>query len=218
MTTVAILGGTGYAGSHIAAEALSRGFHVVSWSRSRPSEPIEGVTYNHGDLLDEDVLRSVVDGADVVVGALSPRGALDGSLRFLYSQVADLAQKAGVRLGIVGGAGSLRVEEGGRTLASLPDFPEEFRSEAGQLAAVLEDLRSRRDDLQWFFVSPAGNFGSYNPGTHTGHSASVVMFCSLMRTGFPIFLEQTLPRLLSTRLKRPLTRDSVSPSPTKTAI
>ena len=169
MTTVAILGGTGYAGSHIAAEALSRGFHVVSWSRSRPSEPIEGVTYNHGDLLDEDVLRSVVDGADVVVGALSPRGALDGSLRFLYSQVADLAQKAGVRLGIVGGAGSLRVEEGGRTLASLPDFPEEFRSEAGQLAAVLEDLRSRRDDLQWFFVSPAGNFGSYNPGTHTGH-------------------------------------------------
>jgi len=169
MTTIAILGGTGYAGSHIAAEALSRGFHVVSWSRSRPSEPIEGVTYNHGDLLDEEVLRSVVDGADVVVGALSPRGALDGSLRFLYSQVADLAQKAGVRLGIVGGAGSLRVEEGGRTLASLPDFPEEFRSEAGQLAAVLEDLRSRSDDLQWFFVSPAGNFGSYNPGTHTGH-------------------------------------------------
>ena len=44
MTTIAILGGTGYAGSHIAAEALSRGFHVVSWSRSRPSEPIEGVT------------------------------------------------------------------------------------------------------------------------------------------------------------------------------
>ena len=42
MTTIAILGGTGYAGSHIAAEALSRGFHVVSWSRSRPSEPIEG--------------------------------------------------------------------------------------------------------------------------------------------------------------------------------
>ena len=85
MTTIAILGGTGYAGSHIAAEALSRGFHVVSWSRSRPSEPIGGVTYNHGDLLDEDVLRSVVDGADVVIGALSPRGALDGSLRFLYS-------------------------------------------------------------------------------------------------------------------------------------
>ena len=81
------------------------------------------MTYNHGDLLDEDVLRSVVDGADVVIGALSPRGDLDVSLRLLYSQVADLAQKAGVRLGIVGGAGSLRVEEGGTYPCFAPGLP-----------------------------------------------------------------------------------------------
>lgn len=39
----------------------------------RSSELIEGVTYNHGDLLNEEVLRRVVDGADVVFGAFPPR-------------------------------------------------------------------------------------------------------------------------------------------------
>ena len=219
MTTIAILGGTGYAGSHIAAEALSRGFHVVSWSRSRPSEPIEGVTYNHGDLLDEDVLRSVVDGADVVIGALSPRGALDGSLRFLYSQVADLAQKAGVRLGIVGGAGSLRVEEGGdvpllRSRTSL-------RNSVPRPANLPQSSKICARAVTIFSGSlflPLVISGHTIPEPIPGISALVVMSCSLTRMGFPIFLEQTLPRLLSTRLKRPLTRDSVSPSPTKTAI
>ncbi len=56
------------------------------------------------------------------VGALSPRGALDGSLASPFA-VADLAQRH-VRLGIVG-AGSAGVKEG-RTLASLPDSSQEF--------------------------------------------------------------------------------------------
>ena len=219
MTTIAILGGTGYAGSHIAAEALSRGFHVVSWSRSRPSEPIEGVTYNHGDLLDEDVLRSVVDGADVVIGALSPRGDLDGSLRFLYSQVADLAQKAGVRLGIVGGAGSLRVEEGGdvpllRSRTSLKNSVPRPANlpQSSKICARAAMIFSGSLFLPRVISVPT------IPEPIPDISASVVMFCSLTRTGFPISLEWTLHRPLSMRSKRPLTRDSVSLSPTKSEI
>ena len=61
------------------------------------------------------------------------------------------------------------MSEGGPTVASLPDFPEAFASEAAQLTGVLEDLRSSDEALNWFFVSPAGGFGSYAPGEATGH-------------------------------------------------
>ena len=169
MTRVVVLGGTGYAGAHIAREAVARGLEVTSWSRSLPESQVDGVTYRTGDLLDAKVLAEAVSGADVVVGALSPRGALDGELRSLYATVAKLAEEAGVRLGVIGGAGSLFVSEGGPTVASLPDFPEAFASEAAQLTGVLEDLRGSNEALNWFFVSPAGGFGSYAPGEATGH-------------------------------------------------
>ena len=47
MTTIAVLGGTGYAGQNIVREAVARGYSVVSWSRSLPSERVEGVEYRH---------------------------------------------------------------------------------------------------------------------------------------------------------------------------
>lgn len=169
MTRIVVLGGTGYAGANIAREAASRGLEVTSWSRSLPESQVDGVAYRTGDLLDEQVLAETVSGADVVVGALSPRGALDGELRAVYATVAKLAEKAGARLGVVGGAGSLLVSEGGPTVASQPDFPDAFASEAAQLAGVLEDLRASDEALNWFFLSPAGGFGSYAPGEATGH-------------------------------------------------
>lgn len=168
MTQVVVLGGTGYAGSHIVAEAVKRGFSVTSWSRNLPEEKIDGVTYKTGDLLDSSILEGAVSGANVVVGALSPRGALDGKLREVYAAVAAAAQAAGVRFGVVGGAGSLRVSEGGPTVASGADFPDAFKSEAAQLAEVLEDLRASDEKLDWFYVSPAGTFGAYAPGEATG--------------------------------------------------
>ncbi len=167
MTHLTVLGGTGYAGSHVVEEAASRGLTVTSWSRSLPEKKVDGVDYRIGDVLDPAVLAQVVTGSDVVVGALSPRGALDGKLRDVYTEVARLAQASGVRVGFVGGAGSLRVSADGPLLLDS-GFPAEFRSEAEQLGAVLDDLRSSDEALDWFFVSPAANFGSYNPGEKTG--------------------------------------------------
>lgn len=169
MTHVVILGGTGYAGGHIAAEAAKHGLAVTSWSRTLPDQQIGGVAYRTGDLLNPAVLAEAVADADVVVGALSPRGALDGKLREVYAKVARLAEAAGGRFGVVGGAGSLQVSEGGPTVASGPDFPEAFRSEAAQLAAVLDDLRGSDEGLYWFYLSPAGTFGAYAPGEATGN-------------------------------------------------
>ncbi len=165
---IVVLGGTGYAGGHIAREAASRGLNVISWSRSLPSEQVGGIEYRTGDLRDPRVLEKAIRHADVVVGALSPRGALDGRLREMYAEVAKLAVANEARLGVVGGAGSLLVSEGGPTVASQPGFPEAFASEADQLAGVLDDLRASDVTLDWFFVSPAGGFGGSAPGEATG--------------------------------------------------
>ena len=43
MTRVVVLGGTGYAGAHIAREAVVRGLEVTSWSRSLPESQVDGV-------------------------------------------------------------------------------------------------------------------------------------------------------------------------------
>ncbi len=168
MTRLTVIGGTGYAGSNIVAKAQARGLETTSWSRGLPAEQLPGVTYRTGDVQDPATLEQAVSGADVIIGALSPRGALDGHLREVYRTLAGFAEKAGVRLGIIGGAGSLLVAEGGPTLASLPTFPAEVLPEATQLAEVLEDLRAHQGPLDWFFVSPAAAFGAFNPGTEKG--------------------------------------------------
>ena len=52
MPRIAVIGGTGYAGSHIVAEAVQRGHTVVSVARSVPAERVEGATYIEGTVLD----------------------------------------------------------------------------------------------------------------------------------------------------------------------
>lgn len=168
MTTITVLGGTGYAGSHLVEEAVRRGFATTSWSRGEPKRAVAGVRYRTGDLREGETLRRAIAGAAVVLGALSPRGALDGALVGVYDRVAQGAARAGARLGIVGGAGSLRTREGGPLLVDTPAFPEAFRSEARQLAEVLDHLRRAPASLDWFFVSPAAEFGARKPGRRTG--------------------------------------------------
>ncbi|WP_295786846.1 NAD-dependent epimerase/dehydratase family protein, partial [uncultured Microbacterium sp.] len=41
MPRIAVIGGTGYAGSHIVTEAVRRGHTVVSIARSVPTERVE---------------------------------------------------------------------------------------------------------------------------------------------------------------------------------
>lgn len=167
MTRITVLGGTGYAGGHIVREAASRGHDVTSLSRTLPDEQVAGVSYRTADALDAEALAHVADDADVVVLALSPRGALEGRIEGVAREVAARAQAAGARLGVVGGAGSLLVAEGGPRVVDA-GFPEAFRAEALSMAQVLEDLRASDDALDWFYVSPAGGFGAFAPGERTG--------------------------------------------------
>src|SRR5271170_103121 len=130
MSRITVIGGTGYAGSAIVAEAAARGHEVTVLSRSLPAGRVQGVNYVQGDATDESVLSSAVSGADVVVGALSPRGPLAGPFRDVYRTIARLADAGRVRLFVVGGFSSLRPAVGApRVVADLSHVPAEFRDE-----------------------------------------------------------------------------------------
>ncbi|HOQ52468.1 MAG TPA: NAD(P)H-binding protein [Micropruina sp.] len=169
MAHIVIIGGTGYAGSHIAAEAVARGHAVTSWSRSLPEQSLEGVSYRTGSVTDDATLSEAVDGADVVIETLSPRGSMLGQVEPVAAGLAKKLTGTKTRLGVIGGAGSLQVSPGGPRVMDGDQFPDAFKAEAAELGRVLDALRASDQGLDWFFVSPAAGFGAYAPGERTGH-------------------------------------------------
>jgi uncharacterized protein len=170
MSRITVIGGTGYAGAAIVAEAAKRGHEVTSFSRSLPAEQVEGVTYITGDATDEGALAAAIKGAEVVVAALAPRGPLAENYREVGRTIARLADAEGARLYLVGGFSSLRPAPGApRYVEDLSQVPEALHGEIQTGAAViLEDLPATPESLNWVFVSPPLGFGSYAPGEVTG--------------------------------------------------
>ncbi|PZR53104.1 NAD-dependent epimerase [Xylanimonas oleitrophica] len=165
---ITVVGGTGYAGAAIVAEAARRGHQVTALSRSTPAEPVEGVRYVQGEVLTGDAVAQAVAGADVVVGALSPRGELAGHLGEAYGRVVEQAQAADARFLLVGGWSTLRTEEGGPRVVETDQVPAEFAGEAREVAALLPWLQGTPESFDWVFVSPAATYGAYNPGEPRG--------------------------------------------------
>lgn len=167
MARIRVIGGSGYAGEAIVREAASRGHQVTAVSRTLPTERVDGVVYLNVDVLEAET-DDLIGPADVVISALSPRGALEGNIEGVMHTLANEANTAGARLGVIGGAGSLRVSPDGPRLMDTDDFPAAFAEESAAMGRVLEDLRTSPETLDWFLVSPAAGFGAYAPGEHTG--------------------------------------------------
>ncbi|WP_434810087.1 NAD(P)-dependent oxidoreductase [Microbacterium sp. bgisy189] len=166
MTRIAVLGGTGYAGRHIIAEAAERGHTIVSVARSIPGERVEGVTYIEGTLLDVPALAAELEGVDVLISAIAPRGDMLGQVRpNLHALLSVLPES--VRVGVIGGAGGSLVAEGGPRVIDS-GFPDEFKPEAEEAIGILDDLQADTTGRDWFFVHPAGGFGAWAPGERTG--------------------------------------------------
>ncbi|MBP2411751.1 putative NADH-flavin reductase [Arthrobacter stackebrandtii] len=161
MANITVIGGTGYAGSHIVKEAAARGHKITSLSRKLPATQLDGVRYLQGDARDA---ASAIDGADVVIGALSPRAGSEGTLVETYKTIAAQTAAAGARLLVVGGFSSLRPAPGAPRFVEANDLPPEFAAEAAEMNSVLTSLESGAPDgLNWVFMSPAATFGAYQP-------------------------------------------------------
>ena len=148
---VAIIGGTGRAGTAISAELAQRGHQVTAISR-HPENAVDadGVTAVAGDVGHPDALVAAISGHDVVVSAVmfsdTDPAALVGVVR-----------ESGVpRYLVVGGAASLDVAPG-VPLLTTPDFPDAYKAEATKGAAFLDYLRGV-DDIDWTFLSPSAYF------------------------------------------------------------
>ena len=170
MSRITVLGGTGYAGAAIATEAAKRGHEVTAVSRTLPDDPIEGVDYVTGSVLDAALLDAVVPGRDVVISALSPRGDMAGQVEDVLRDLADRIDGTTTRLAHVGGASSLLTEPGGPRLwdVTKDDTPDEVRPEIETGLRILDDFRASPETLDWFYVSPPEKFGSWVPAPVKG--------------------------------------------------
>jgi putative NADH-flavin reductase len=169
MAKAVVFGFTGYAGSAIARELVARGHEVVGVARSADAAP-DGVTAVAGSVVDAELVRRVAEGASHIVVSLpaAPREDGDTGLVDAIPLLTEVAIAEGARLGVVGGAGSLLVSDDGPQLLDTPEFPAEVKPEAVAHGEVLEAFRASEDALDWFYVSPAATFGSWNPGERTG--------------------------------------------------
>lgn len=167
---IGIIGASGKAGKLILKEAAGRGHDVTAIVRDAAKAEGSGVPVIEKDVF--DLKPEDVKGLDVVVNAF---GAAPGQehlhveagrkLIELFRQVPE------TRLIVVGGAGSLYVDEEKTTqLYNTPEFPKEYLSTAKNQGQNLEDLK-QSSGLKWTFISPAAFFnpegkrtGSYQKG------------------------------------------------------
>ena len=117
---LALIGATGYTGSRILNEALSRGHRLTAMVRDiagLPSHP--DLTLRAINVTDTAGLRDALEGHDAVVNAFNP--GKDATGRGPRSIIEAVKGHSNLRLLVVGGAGSLEVAPG-RRLVDEPDF------------------------------------------------------------------------------------------------
>lgn len=163
MSNIAVIGGTGYAGRHIVAEAADRGHNVLSVARKVAADRIPGVTYIEGTLLDVPSLLVELQGVDAVVVAVAPRGEMRRVSYVRTSRRFASTLPDSVRLGVVGGAGDASSPRADRAWSTATS-PGQFKAEALEMVGVLEDFQAEQTGRDWFFIHPAGGFGRLQPG------------------------------------------------------
>mgnify|MGYP000499946505 CR=1 FL=1 len=164
MAKVVVYGVTGFTGGNIARELVSRGHEVTGVARNIADFAIDGVTVAAGDINDLAGFAANIDGASDVILALRHS---EPKLAPLVPAIIEAAARAGVRVGVIGGAGSLKISENGPRLIDTPEFPKEYLAEATDAVATLDALKASANG-DWFYVSPAQWYGSYVPGERLG--------------------------------------------------
>lgn len=151
---ILLLGATGFIGSRIREEALSRGHQVTAVARDTSElDATDGLRVESADASDEDTVERLAEDHDAIVASLSPRG--EGGKETYFQAIRAVLnaqqQSNAERVLIVGGAGSLKVD-GDTELLDTPDFPEEYRDEA-EAGRKARDL-AQASDANWTVLCP----------------------------------------------------------------
>ena len=163
---IAVIGANGKSGSLIVKEALSRGHAVTAIVRKADAK-----VDPKADVLVKDLFDLTYDDLkpfDVIVDAFATWTPESLPLhQTSLKHLTDILSGKPNRLLVVGGAGSLYVNpELSVRLVDTPEFPEEFKPLATNMAKALDELK-KCDNVNWTYLSPAIEFVA--DGAKTGH-------------------------------------------------
>lgn len=171
MKKTALIGASGFAGSAILNELLSRGYQVEALVRNPGNVKVENplLTVKKVDVADTEALAAALKGYDTVISAYNP-GWTNPEIYNLtlqnYLRILQAAKEAGVkRLLIVGGAGTLFCAPGLRVVDSGA-IPAEIMGGVKSLGEFYLNTLNNEKSIDWVFFSPAG---SLDPGEAKGN-------------------------------------------------
>jgi putative NADH-flavin reductase len=170
MANVVLIGATGFVGSAILNELLSRGHKVTAVVRNAAKLPKnDNLTAVEEDVANVDAIAAIAKGKDAVISAYNPGWANPEIGRLTtenYPKIVEAVKKSGVeRLLIVGGAGTLFCAPGLRVVDSGA-IPAEIMDGVRTLGDFYLNYLTKEHDLDWVFFSPAGAFEE--KGARTG--------------------------------------------------
>lgn len=164
---IALIGASGFIGSALLKEALSRGHRVTALvTRPQKLAPANNLATVKTDVNATDTLASQLKGHDAVLSAFSGHAQSDVEgyyLKGLRSIIGACSQAGVDRLLVVGGAGSLEVAPGVQLL-DTPGFPAAYKASAEGARKALNVLREE-SALDWTMLSPSAMIA---PGERTG--------------------------------------------------
>lgn len=171
MANVLLIGATGFVGSAVLNELVSRGHKVTAVARNvEKVEKSELVDVVKEDVANVDAIAKLAEGKDAIISAYNP-GWTNSDIATLisenYPKILSAAKKSGVkRLLIVGGAGTLFCAPGLRVVDSGA-IPEEIMGGVRPLGDFYLNTLMNENDIDWVFFSPAGVFDQQ--GKKTGN-------------------------------------------------
>lgn len=162
MKKIVLIGASGFVGSAILREALSRGHQITAIVRNPAKLTVQDpkLTVVGGDVTDVDFLASQLKGKNALISAFNPgwsnpniyQETLDG-----YAAILSAVRKSGIpRMLMVGGAGSLFVAPG-KMLMDEEGVPVKLLPGIRSLSQVYLDYLRPEKTVDWIFLSPSAN-------------------------------------------------------------
>lgn len=170
MKNVVLIGASGFVGSAILNELLTKGHKVTAIVRTPQKINVENpnLAVIKADVSDTNTLINACKGKDAVISAYNPGWTnphiYEETLRN-YPLILDAVKQSGVkRLLCVGGAGTLFCAPGLRVVDSGV-IPEAIMGGVKSLGEFYLNTLMNEKDIDWIFFSPAGTL---EPGQRTG--------------------------------------------------
>lgn len=171
MKKIVLIGASGFVGSAILNEALSRGIKVTAVVRNPEKIKISNpnLTIIKADVSSASEVTEFSKGSDAVISAYNPgwhNPDMYNETLKVYPEILKGVKDADVkRLLIVGGAGTLFVAPGKRVV-DTGAIPEDIIGGVKSLGEFYLNTLTNEKNIDWVFFSPAGNIF---PGKRTGN-------------------------------------------------